>query len=165
MMVQYTVQIGIDSPGLPIPDQYRGGVIAVQEEASKQGFEFVIVSVEAPKKPKSTGDRSQNNRFHGHCRDIAGQLKKGDGTLLWSASEIKDAILWMAVDNGYPSMYDPTGRRVPMSWERASKDDAVIAQTTLEAFADSHRLWLTEYDDNGWPYKAIGGQPIDEEIW
>lgn len=163
----YTVKIGHMRTDLYPPTELFPQIKSEIDKAEKNGFDFLNVEITAPVKPKSTGSRSQNSRFMGHCRDISEQLRRRDGNPLWTPREIREAILWMAVENGYPTKYDLVGRKVPMDWGEASREDAQIAQKTLEAYADQHRLWLHEKDDMGRPYKTIGGLPVteEEEIW
>lgn len=115
----------------------------------------------------STGPRSQNNRIHGHAREIASQLRDPvSGRQFYHQDEIVEAMKIAAMEDGYPGRYVHHGGRkihVPASLSGLAKHwaDLVIKHEML--FADEHSLALTERDDQGRPYQTVGGVPVGGE--
>ena len=104
--------------------------------------------------PRTTGPRSQNTRFRGHCKSVAEQLSTPGRP--YTTNEIADAIKRMAVDEGYPVTMAIDGVVVPQSEAHASMHEATILITVVQRFADEHGLWLIEYVD-GKPTKVWAG--------
>lgn len=117
-------------------------------------------------RPRTTGYRSQSNRFRGHCDDIAGQIKDGvDGVQSYSSHEIAEALKRMAVYQGWPTKLSPDGIEVPISEAEASVEEEQILLMVQQQFADAHDLWLIEYDDSvapPIPYKSVAGRTRKE---
>ena len=112
-------------------------------------------------RPRSTGYRSQSNRFHGHCNDIAEQVVDARGEPVYTPAQVAAAMKRMAVSDGWPTMLSLDGTEEPMSEANASVEQEMVLLRVQERFADEHGLWLREYDDSvapPIPYKSIGGR-------
>ncbi|MCF7949881.1 MAG: hypothetical protein K9M94_14935 [Spirochaetia bacterium] len=130
------------------------------EEARKKGISQLKWEITLPRKPRSKGPRSQNNRIWGNCQDIADQLGE------YTAEEIKAAMQRMAVDDGYPTKMSVDGKEIPKPTSTVSSEEAKILLDVIQKFADEQSLYLTEYDGQG-PYKTVGGRTREEmrEYW
>jgi hypothetical protein len=113
-----------------------------------------------PVKLRSTGYRSQNHRFRGHCRNIAQQLPVGPDGLKFSEREVADAMKRMAVDDGYPTMMGPDGVETPVSEAHLTMAQENLLIMVTQRFADKHGITLTELDRYGRPYPTLGGEPL-----
>ena len=105
-------------------------------------------------KPKSTGERSQNNHWYGHCTDIAEQLATAAKPV--TKEEVAFALLVDLADEGeWPNKR--IGRQViPMGWTFATSELANRAIEHTHWFADTYQLYLTEYIE-GQAVRTIGG--------
>lgn len=130
------------------------------EEARNKGISQLKWEITLPRKPRSKGPRSQNNRIWGNCQDIADQLRE------YTAEEIKAAMQRMAVDDGYPTKMSVDGKEIPKPTSTVSSEEAKILLDVIQRFADEQSLYLTEYDSQG-PYKTVGGRTREEmrEYW
>lgn len=121
------------------------------------------VSMKEIRPKRTTGPRSQNSRFHGHCTDVSEQTG-------YTPEEIKAAMKRMAVDDGYKTYLAPDGTEQPRPTRYCDVEEMALLQQVLQRYADIHNLWLTEYDDDEIPYKSLGGrlkkemEGLDKEI-
>lgn len=108
-----------------------------------------------PFRPRTTGPRSQENKFRGGCRDISEQLDV-------PFEDVCEAIRRMAVEEGYPVKYTIDGKEAPISTARASREDEALLIRVMHRFADENNLYLTEYDDEGKAFQTVGGRSREE---
>lgn len=108
-----------------------------------------------PFRPRTTGPRSQENRFRGGCRDISEQLDV-------PFEDVCEAIRRMAVEEGYPVKYTIDGKEAPISTARASREEEALLIRVMHRFADENNLYLTEYDNEGKIFQTIGGRNREE---
>jgi hypothetical protein len=116
-------------------------------------------------RPRSTGYRSQCNRFRGHCADIAAQVLDGKGEPAYTEREIAEAMKRMAVEEGWPTHLSVDGIEEPMSESTATVEQEDILLKVQQRFADLNDLFLTEYDDSAAPpipYRSKGGRTRQE---
>ena len=125
-----------------------------------QGFQVFVstlhdgwVSLECKKpfRPRTTGPRSQENKFRGGCRDIAEQLDI-------PFEDVCEAMRRMATSEGYPTKYGIDGEEAPISTARASREEEAILIRVMHRFADENNLYLTEYDDEEKTFRSVGGR-------
>ena len=110
-------------------------------------------------RPRTTGPRSQSNRFRGGCRAIAQQLPPDADGRGYRAEQVAEAIKRMAVAEGYPTYLDEMdGTEQAQSEADASMEQAGILIKVLQRFADLHGMWLWEYDEKRRAYKSYAGQ-------
>lgn len=121
---------------------------------------MVHVELTRPYRKRSAKERGQNRRFRGHCRDIADQIRDDEGEPIHTSDQIAEAIKRMAVEEGYPWRVSIDGITEPKSTAEVTVEEMQILLETQQRFADEHELYLTEYDENGREYKAVGGEPI-----
>jgi hypothetical protein len=123
--------------------------------------DYIHLTMDTPRKPRSTGERSINNRIHGHCEDIAIQLADPR----YDQDTVYRAMKRMSVSEGYPTQLSIDGIEEPKSMADASEEEALIVNRVIQRYADIHGFWLTEYDDNikpPVPYRSLGGRSRTE---
>ena len=77
--------------------------------------DYVLVTMQPPKRPRTTGEGSQNHHLNGHILQICN--KTGN-----DYDSVKDAIKMIAVENmGYP--YKTIGKKIVPLRERESSTD------------------------------------------
>ena len=138
--------------------------VAVERALAKHNG-YIGIETYEPFRPRSTGWRSQNNRFYGHCEDIAEQvypkLSPGAGK-----QRVHDGMLRMSVSEGYPTYLDLNGVETPLPSAEASMEQLGLVLRVQQRYADFHKLWLTEYIKEGpnknKSYKSIGGRSYEE---
>lgn len=142
---------------------FEESVEALLQKAWKKKITQLRVDLALPEKPRSTGRHSQNSHIWGHCTDIADQITDDEGFCLYTKSEIEQAMLRMAVSEGYPTKLSIDGSEVPASLSRATSEEAAVVIDVIHRFADIHNLYLTEYDtETMQPYRTIGGRSREE---
>ena len=117
--------------------------------------------------PRSTGPGSQNSRLYGHCGNLAEQFTNPDGRPTYTVAEIKDAMMRMAVGDGYPTHLSADGQEVPLPTRHSTKTQLGVILNVIQRFADEHRFWLIEVDKaTKIPYRSVGGRSLKEmETW
>jgi len=152
--------------GFRYPPEFEAAVILLLEQARQRKISQLAVTLGLPRRPRSTGARSQNHHFRGHCADIAAQLIAPDTEgARYNPEEIADAMKRMAVAEGYPSKLGADGIEVPESEALASVEQETVLINVCHRFADIHSFWLTEYDDTvkpPVPYRTVGGRTREE---
>ena len=121
------------------------------------------VAVTLYRKPRSTGPRSQNSRLYGHCSNIAEQVVNPDGRPTYTVDEIKQAMMRMAVDEGYPTHLSADGVEVPLPTRHSTMGQLDVVLKVIQRYADIHGFYLTEIDEETkQPYRSVGGRTLDE---
>lgn len=121
------------------------------------------VSVTLRRKPRSTGPRSQNSRLYGQSSDLAEQIVNPDGRPTYTVDEIKQAMMRMAVGEGYPTHLSADGVEVPLPTRHSSMSQLNVVLKVIQRFADEHNFYLTEIDkETGKPYRSVGGRTLKE---
>ena len=145
--------------GFKFQDVFVDSVAQLLGEAARRNISQLCVKLQLPFRPRSTGYRSQNSRFHGHCKDIADQCVDEAGRLIYSQEEIKEYLKREAVKEGYPTKWSPLDEAViPIGTSEASVEDMGVLIQVVNRCADEHSFWLTEYDENNVPYKSLAGR-------
>ncbi len=143
---------------LLVPAGSLPALAVMVEKATKRGG-YITLSISLPKRPKTTGERSQLNRHWGHCEDIADQLSTIKCS--YTKREIDDAIRRMSVDEGLPTFLNIDGKEEPIHLSEMSVEEANIVERVKQRFCDENELWLHEYDDTvkpPVPYRCVGGR-------
>lgn len=143
---------------LLVPAGNLPALAVIAEKAKKRGG-YITLSISLPKRPKSTGERSQLNRHWGHCEDIADQLSTIKRS--YTKREIDDAIRRMAVSEHLPTFLNIDGQEEPIHLSEMSMEEANVVERVKQRFCDENDLWLHEYDDEEHPpvpYRSIGGR-------
>ena len=128
--------------------------LKLQTTALEKKGGYLTCTVELPKRPRTTGEGSQNSHIHGHCGNIAEQLNM-------DKEHVYEAIKRMAVGTfGYPTWLNPMdGKEEPLPQHYASVEQASLLIEMCHHFADSNRLWLMETVD-GRAVKTLNGKEM-----
>lgn len=97
---------------------------------------FYTVKISTPRKPRSTGEGSQNHRINGFIQQIANSTGQ-------PFDDIKKRAKELAVDMGYPILEDENGNAIYSLWGNvqgisesdASVQDAIILSQAVEQIA------------------------------
>ena len=121
------------------------------------------VAVTLYRRPRSTGPRSQNSRLYGHCSDLAEQVVNPDGRPTYTVDEIKQAMMRMAVGEGYPTHLSADGVEVPLPTRHSTMAQLNVVLGVIQQYADIHEFGLTEIDEESKiPYRSVGGRTLKE---
>lgn len=130
----------------------------IKELSKKSGQSWAFVEIKPPKRPITTGPRSQMAWIHGQCTFIAQQLS-GKG-IMYSMEDVKTSMKSMARELGYPTKLGIDGFEYPVSLSEATMDDAKAVTQIICDFADRNGLYLYAYDDNNQLTKTMYGENI-----
>lgn len=123
-----------------IPESYRDSWLALAGNPKVQKSKQLYVKLDAPKRPRTTGYRSQNSHIHGHAQQIAD----------YTGDYIEDVIAEAkrrACAHGYPTRVNSFGVVVPISERDATTADAAMLIDELHHIASDIDLTLKEYDE------------------
>ena len=146
-----------DAVTFRVPADYRTSLIAVLNKCAANSSGYVTLTLDAPKRPRTTGERSQNSALWGWCSDIADQLSTMPDQD-YTPEQVKAAMCRMAVSEGYPTALSIDGVEEPMPTRHASVEQMSVVLSVIVRFADEHSLYLTEYDGDGIPRRMVGGK-------
>lgn len=167
-MIQFTSKVTPKDGVISIawPAVLAPAVAVLLERSREKCGGYLNVRFDLPHRPRSTGLHSQNSRFYGHCEDIAEQVLGEDGKPQYTKDQIHDAMLRMAVGDGYQTYLDLNGVETPLPSAQASVEQMNLVDRIMQRYADTHVFWLTEYvaegPRKGEVYKSIGGRSIEE---
>ena len=123
-----------------IPDSHRSEWDVLQQAPKYVKSGQLYIKAGTPRKPRTTGYRSQNSHIHGHAQQIAEH-----------AGDYKDDIIihakMRAVSHGYPTRKTMFGDIVPISEKEASTVEAGYIIDELHIIASFANVKLKEYDE------------------
>ena len=93
-----------------------------------------------PRKPRTTGHRSQNSHIHGHAQQIGEYLGEYKEDVVAEAKR-------RAVTLGYPVRLNSFGHNVPESETNISTREAALLIEELHKIASFANIKLKEYDE------------------
>jgi len=131
-----------------VPKDHRDALYSLVSKL-KEGYAFL--EIKKVFRPRTTGRRSQENKFRGGCRDIADQIGV-------PFEEMCEAMKRMAVEEGYPTKIAFDGTDIPVSTSEASREEEALLIRVMHRYADEYSLYLTEYDNEEVAYKSVGGR-------
>jgi stage V sporulation protein SpoVS len=159
----FTTKSRLSSDGLllTIPRDYSEAILSIVERSANKHNGFMTVTLGTPKRPRTTGPRSQNNKVFGMCTDIVEQFHQA-GMIDIDVDKVYQAFKRMAVAEGYPTRYNPIdGIEEPESQSRVSVEQDEILIKVIQRFADENNMYLTDYTEDGRQVRTIGGKPVD----
>ena len=113
-----------------IPPAFAVAVDRIVERCHAKHGGYVKVSVDVPSKPRTTGEKSQNNKAWGCATQIAKGLGQGDDP----RDVLYDACI---ATSGYPTRMNKFGRIVAQSWSLATTVQAsAVIETMIRIAAD-----------------------------
>jgi hypothetical protein len=118
-MVQYvlkrTFYAGHIAFDLPQDAGAREAIRRELERCRDKNNDFVLITMQPPKRPRTTGEGSQNHHLNGHILQICNETGNDYDT-------VKDAVKQLAVEQmGYP--YKTIGGRIVPQRERECSTD------------------------------------------
>lgn len=117
-----------------------GGREAIKRELTKcrdKNNDYVLVTLEPPKRPRTTGANSQNHHLNGHIMQICNETGN-------SYDAIKYCVKMLAVEEmGYP--YEMVGSHIfPQSEADCSTDECAKLIEAAHVWAAHHGIILQE---------------------
>lgn len=94
------------------PREHKERLEKVLKIADERNGGFITVTIENVRKPRTTGDKSQNKHFNGHVQQISAETGN-------DFEVIKMEIKHRAITRGYPILYDENGKIRFDLWGRA----------------------------------------------
>jgi hypothetical protein len=158
----FTTKARLSSDGLllTIPRDYSEAILSIVERSANKHNGFMTVTLGTPKRPRTTGPRSQNSKVWGMVADIVDQFHQS-GMVDVERDHVYEGFKRMAVAEGYPTRYNPIdGIEEPESQSRVSVEQDAILIKVIQRFADENNMYLTDYDEQGRQVRTIGGKII-----
>ena len=100
----------------------------------------MYVKLDKPRRPRTTGERSQNHHLNGHIQQIAEHT--GD-----SFDDVKRHIKREAIADGYPYRTTSFGDVEPQSEADASTVECALLIETAHRIASDMEVMLNEYEE------------------
>lgn len=122
-----------------IPDYARDAWLVLAGNQSVRKARQLYVKLAAPRRPRTTGKRSQNTHIHGHAQQIAEYT--GD-----YVEDVINEAKRRAVASGYPTRANSFGHIVPISEREASTLEAGMVIDELHHIASDLDVKLKEYE-------------------
>lgn|SRR5690554_6203787 len=97
--MKMTITVNRDALALVLPRSERDKLKAILDLADRRHGGHVTVTVETPRKPRTTGQFSQSHHLNGHIQQIAEATGNDFGV-------IKSEIKYRAISKGYPILYN-----------------------------------------------------------
>lgn len=119
-----------------IPPAYFDAVLDLSEKADTKAGGYLSITLELPKRPRSTGPESQNNRANGFIRQIANATGNG-------FAEVEAACKLAALDEGYP-VVKACGQYVAKSQSELTVEECAKFIATIERIAAEMGIHLEE---------------------
>jgi hypothetical protein len=128
-----------------VPENMRDAVQAISKKSVEKHGHYMSVSIDTPKKPRTTGERSQNHHINGHCQQIAAETGQ-------PFEDVKKYAKQVAIGMGYPiatdengePMYDWWGNALGISERDCSTEDAAKLIEALHMLAGGLGISLRE---------------------
>ena len=133
-----------------IPPEKKGLLARIVERAKKSHGGFVSITIETPKKPRTTGDKSQSHHLNGHIQQIAEETGM-------PFEAVKLEVKHRGVSMGYPMLLKKNGEVKLDIWGRvmgiseadsSTKDCAILIEVTHILAAEIGMI-LKEGTNNG----------------
>lgn len=120
----------------PENEGLKGRLRGVLAQCARKNGGYALVSVQPPRRPRSTGEGSQNHHLNGHIAQIAEETGN-------SPEAVKTAVKFDAVGMGYP--YKTIGGKiVPQSEGECSTEECAILIEAAHVLAADLRIILRE---------------------
>ena len=121
-----------------LPVKYRATWEKMVENAKTNQWN---VKISRPKRPRTTGWKSQNHHINGHCQQIA--METGN-----SFTAVKERMKELAIGRGYPKETLVDGSVKPKSEADIDTVEAGYLIDTIHQFADEWNIRLIEEDED-----------------
>lgn len=88
------------------------GLFRYQEIIRRAQSDYYYLKIDTPRKPRTTGEKSQNHHINGHCQQIA--METGQ-----PFEDVKKRAKQIGIAMGYPILTDEKGNAVLDFWGEA----------------------------------------------
>ena len=119
------------------PADFNVAADRVVERCQKAHNSYIKLSIDVPSRPRTTGEKSQNNKAWGCATQIAKGLGQGDDP----RDVLYDACI---ATPGYPTRMNKFGRIVAQSWSLATTVQASAVIETLIRIAAEFGIILDD---------------------
>ena len=120
-----------------VPEAYIDSVEADHARLVEKRVDQMNIRIGPPRKPRSTGFKSQNHHFNGHCQQIAeANFDYFDN--------VKMDIKRRAISRGYPTTTNKQGDIRPISESEASSADCAMLIEVAHEVASFCNVTLKE---------------------
>jgi len=133
-----------DHYSLKLPADYQQAMHLLMKHCFEKKGGFCSFSISEPKTKKSTGYKSQNSHFHGHCASIAEDTGQ-------PVEDVKKYLKAQAVGRGYPMLMkddepllDFWGQIQGESMSDITSEQCSMLIETAHQFADENGIRLIE---------------------
>jgi len=126
--------------GLIIPDDAKIAYHHMLDHCIERHGGFVSVIVHPPRKPRTTGEKSQSHHFNGHVVQIAQEIGE-------DFDVVKMEIKRRAIKRGYPTRTTKFKELIPISESEASTVECSYLIDQAHEVADFLNLKLKESND------------------
>jgi hypothetical protein len=123
---------------IQVPESFTDAAAKLLDKSREHHGGYLTVSLERPRKPRTTGERSQNHRINGFIQQIC----EATGNTNFAA--IKMQMKVEAIGRGYPFETLPNGAAWPKSEADISTAEAAILIDTIEQIAAEWNVELRE---------------------
>jgi len=127
--------------GISVPAAYREYYQDMLAYCLEKRGGYISVTFYPPRKPRSTGEKSQNHHLNGHITQIAQFI--GD-----DFDTVKMHIKRTAIKRGYPTRDTKLGDVVPISEADSTTEECAMLIDTAHEVADFLSLKLYEGETN-----------------
>ena len=129
----------MDQIAFDLPKGYQAAVWGLIQKAEKTG-DYLQLRMGLPRKPRTTGWRSQNHHINGHCQQIA--METGN-----SFSAVKERMKVLAIGRGYPIETLVDGTVLPASETDVDTVEAGYLIDAIDQFAAEWGITLKETEE------------------
>lgn len=101
------IQMKDDHYSLKLPEDYKKAMHNLMKFCFEEKGGFCSFKIDPPRRPRSTGYKSQSHHFNGHCQQIAESTGQ-------AFADVKKYVKQEAISRGYPILYllDKDGNEV-----------------------------------------------------
>ena len=143
-MVQYVLQLADVAGRIAfVPPADSGAREAIKRELRKcrdKHHDYVLLTLQPPKRPRTTGPGSQNNHVWGHATQIATETGN-------EVDDVMDAAKERALKRGYPYHVNKlTGKVKPYGTEELDTEQCGMLIDELHMIAGEMGITLIEAD-------------------
>ena len=143
-----TVTIHRDNLAIVLPSNLRGEYKRIQDKAEAKNNGYLTLTVENVKRPRTTGERSQNRAINGYIQQICEDTGN-------DFDDVKMYCKKQAISHGYPMklrdngevVLSMEGEPIPESETKISVEEASILIETIMQLAGELGIILKNYVD------------------
>lgn len=131
----FRATLKITDNGFRIPDNLRQWYSSVLKDCKLKNNGYATITINRPRRIRSTGKKSQSHHFNGHCQQIAACTGQPFG-------DVKSYLKHLAISTGYPILKDDTGNPIINLWgqeQGISETESTVEECSL-LIEQAHQL-------------------------